>query len=120
MKKVHCLAPDGVLVNDAGITGPFHDLNRIEAVAGTPLYAASKAAINMMTARFARLLPGIRINVADPGMTATDLSGGQVRAYGEAGWIGRPRSIRAIRSRLRVGQPRAQQVCAYHAALADG
>ncbi|GAA1879701.1 SDR family NAD(P)-dependent oxidoreductase [Streptantibioticus ferralitis] len=55
----------------------FHDLDRIEAVAGTPLYGASKAAINMMTARFARLLPHIRINVADPGMTATDLSGGQ-------------------------------------------
>jgi hypothetical protein len=31
----------------------------------------------MLTARYAKLLPGIRINVADPGMTATDLSGGQ-------------------------------------------
>jgi NAD(P)-dependent dehydrogenase (short-subunit alcohol dehydrogenase family) len=55
----------------------FHDLNRIEATAGTPLYGASKAAVNMMTARLARLLPRIHINVADPGMTATDLSGGQ-------------------------------------------
>lgn len=60
-----------------GSFGLFHDLNRIEAVAGTPLYAASKAAINMMTVRLARLLPQIRINVADPGMTATDLSGGR-------------------------------------------
>ena len=60
-----------------GSFGLFHDLNRIEAVAGTPLYGASKAAINMLTARFARLLPQIRINAADPGMTATDLSGGQ-------------------------------------------
>ena len=33
---------------------------------------------------------------------------------------GRLPSIRAIRSRLRVGQPRAQQVRAYLAALADG
>jgi hypothetical protein len=33
---------------------------------------------------------------------------------------GRLPSIRAIRSRLRVGQPRAQQVGAYLAALADG
>jgi hypothetical protein len=33
---------------------------------------------------------------------------------------GRVPSIRAIRSRLRVGQPRAQQVRAYLAALADG
>ncbi len=53
----------------------FHDLDRLEATAGTPLYAASKAAINMLTARYARLLPHIRINIADPGMTATDLSG---------------------------------------------
>jgi hypothetical protein len=33
---------------------------------------------------------------------------------------GRVPSIRAIRSRLRVGQPRAQQVRAYLAGLADG
>ena len=33
---------------------------------------------------------------------------------------GRVPSIRAIRSRLRVGQPRAQQVRAYLAALDDG
>jgi NAD(P)-dependent dehydrogenase (short-subunit alcohol dehydrogenase family) len=60
-----------------GSFGLFHDMNRIEAQAGTPLYGASKAAVNMLTARFARLLPQIRINVADPGMTATDLSGGR-------------------------------------------
>ena len=85
-----------VLVNNAGITGPvrddprivnvssglgsftrFHDRNRIGAFVGTPLYAASKAAINMMTVQFASLLPNIRINAADPGLTATDLSGEQ-------------------------------------------
>jgi hypothetical protein len=33
---------------------------------------------------------------------------------------GRVPSVRAIRSRLRVGQPRAQQVRAYLAALGDG
>lgn len=60
-----------------GSFGLFHDMTRIEAQAGTPIYGASKAAINMLTARFARLLPHIRINVADPGMTATDLSGGR-------------------------------------------
>jgi hypothetical protein len=30
-----------------------------------------------MTVQFAGLLPNIRINAADPGLTATDLSGGQ-------------------------------------------
>jgi len=60
-----------------GSFGLFHDEGRIESRAGTPVYGAAKAAINMLTARYAKLLPGIRINVADPGMTATDLSGGQ-------------------------------------------
>ncbi|MGH3259386.1 MAG: SDR family NAD(P)-dependent oxidoreductase [Streptosporangiaceae bacterium] len=55
----------------------FHDRSRIGAFVGTPPYAASKAAINMMTVQFASLLPNIRINAADPGLTATDLSGGQ-------------------------------------------
>jgi len=55
----------------------FHDESRIESRAGTPLYGAAKPAINMLTARYAQLLPGIRINAANPGMTATDLSGGQ-------------------------------------------
>ncbi|MGN9821690.1 SDR family NAD(P)-dependent oxidoreductase [Streptomyces sp. SD11] len=55
----------------------FHDLDRIESRAGAMPYAASKAAINMMTARMARLLPQIHINAADPGQTATDLSGDQ-------------------------------------------
>ena len=59
-----------------GSFGLFHDESRIESRAGTPVYGAAKAAINMLTARYAKLLPGIRINVADPGMTATDLSGG--------------------------------------------
>lgn len=49
----------------------FHDRNRIGAFVGTPLYAASKAAISMMTVQFASLLPRIRINAADPGLTAT-------------------------------------------------
>jgi hypothetical protein len=31
----------------------------------------------MLTVRYAQLLPGIRINAADPGLTATDLSRGQ-------------------------------------------
>ncbi len=55
----------------------FHDLDRIESRAATVPYAASKAAINMMTARLARLLPHIHINAADPGQTSAELSGNQ-------------------------------------------
>nr|WP_207955918.1 SDR family NAD(P)-dependent oxidoreductase [Rubrobacter marinus] len=73
-------ASDPRIVNASSGTGSFalfHDPSRIESRAGTPLYSAAKSAINMLTARYAQLLPGIRLNAADPGMTATDLSGGQ-------------------------------------------
>ena len=73
-------APDPRIVNvSSGLSSfaLFHDESRIESRAGTPLYAAAKSAVNMLTARYARLLPGVRINAADPGMTATDLSGGE-------------------------------------------
>ena len=41
-------------------------------------YCASKAALNMFAAKFAKdLAPeGIKVNAADPGLTATDLTGG--------------------------------------------
>lgn len=60
-----------------GSFGLAHDESRIEWRAPSPLYAAAKSTINMLTVRYAQLLPGVRINAADPGMTATDLSGGQ-------------------------------------------
>ena len=60
-----------------GSFGLFGDPDRLESRFGSPLYGASKAAINMLTARFARLLPGIRINAADPGLTSIDLSNGE-------------------------------------------
>ena len=62
--------------SDLGSFRCFHDRSRAGAFVGTPPYAASKAAINMITVQFASLLPKIRINAADPGLTATDLSGG--------------------------------------------
>jgi len=60
-----------------GSFGLAHDGRRSESRAPSPLYAAAKSAINMLTVRYAQLLPGMRINCADPGMTATDLSGGR-------------------------------------------
>jgi len=73
-------APHPRIVNVSSGLGSFalfHDSSRIESRAGTPLYGAAKSAINMLTARYAQLLPGVRVNTADPGMTATDLSGGR-------------------------------------------
>jgi NAD(P)-dependent dehydrogenase (short-subunit alcohol dehydrogenase family) len=40
-------------------------------------YPSSKAALNMIASQYARSLPEMRVNVADPGYTATDLNGHQ-------------------------------------------
>jgi NAD(P)-dependent dehydrogenase (short-subunit alcohol dehydrogenase family) len=37
-------------------------------------YPASKAAVNVVTVQYAKAYPGVRINAADPGFTATDLN----------------------------------------------
>jgi NAD(P)-dependent dehydrogenase (short-subunit alcohol dehydrogenase family) len=86
VRVIHAFLPllerssDPRIVNVSSGLGSFalaHDQSRIESRAPSPLYAAAKSAINMLTVRYAQLLPQIHINSADPGMTATDLSGGQ-------------------------------------------
>lgn len=52
-----------------------HDPDRVESRITAPLYTASKAAVTMLTTQYAKGLPGIRVNAADPGYTATDLNG---------------------------------------------
>ena len=42
--------------------------------ANFPVYASSKAALNMLTIRYAAAYPRIRINSVDPGFTATDFN----------------------------------------------
>jgi NAD(P)-dependent dehydrogenase (short-subunit alcohol dehydrogenase family) len=41
-----------------------------------PIYAMSKTALNMLTVKYSRALPSMRVNAADPGYTRTDLNGG--------------------------------------------
>jgi NAD(P)-dependent dehydrogenase (short-subunit alcohol dehydrogenase family) len=41
----------------------------------TVAYASSKSALNMISAQWSKAFPEIRINIADPGYTATDLNG---------------------------------------------
>jgi NAD(P)-dependent dehydrogenase (short-subunit alcohol dehydrogenase family) len=86
VRVIHAFLPllerssDPRIVNVSSGLGSFarsHDGGRIESRAPSPLYAAAKSAVNMLTVRYAQSLPGIRINAADPGLTATDLSGGQ-------------------------------------------
>lgn len=52
-----------------------HDPQRVESTIAAPLYTASKAAVTMLTTQYAKALPGVRFNAADPGYTATDLNG---------------------------------------------
>lgn len=66
------------IVNVTSGLGSFssvHDPDRIESTVVAPLYTASKSAVTMLTVQYAKALPGIAINAADPGYTATDLNG---------------------------------------------
>jgi NAD(P)-dependent dehydrogenase (short-subunit alcohol dehydrogenase family) len=67
-----------VIVNVAsGLGWPrfIADENRVEnGVLAVP-YTSSKAAVITMTLQYARNLPGMRINVIDPGYTATEFNG---------------------------------------------
>jgi NAD(P)-dependent dehydrogenase (short-subunit alcohol dehydrogenase family) len=47
--------------------GPWREAN-------FPVYASSKAALNMLTIRYAAAFPRMRINSVDPGFTATDFN----------------------------------------------
>lgn len=66
-----------VIVNVSGGLGSFatnQDESRVKSKVGAPLYSASKAALNMLTIEYAKLLPGVKINVPDPGYTPTDFN----------------------------------------------
>lgn len=51
------------------------DPDRLESTLLSLTYTSSKTALNMITSQYARALPGIQINAADPGYTATDFNG---------------------------------------------
>jgi NAD(P)-dependent dehydrogenase (short-subunit alcohol dehydrogenase family) len=69
---------DPVIVNVSSGLGSLaftHDPSRIESTVVAPAYTASKAALIMLTTQYAKAFPDIRVNVVDPGYTATDLNG---------------------------------------------
>ncbi|GHH38997.1 SDR family NAD(P)-dependent oxidoreductase [Lentzea cavernae] len=69
---------DPAIVNVSSGMGSFthtHDPERAEGQVVAPVYTASKAALTMLTTQYAKALPDVRINAADPGYTATDLNG---------------------------------------------
>jgi NAD(P)-dependent dehydrogenase (short-subunit alcohol dehydrogenase family) len=71
-------SPDPIIVNVSSGMGSLahtHDPSRAESKVIAPLYTASKAALTMLTTQYAKALPDIRVNAADPGYTATDFNG---------------------------------------------
>lgn len=69
---------DPVIVNVSSGMGSIaltQDPDRPESSVVAPLYTASKAALTMLTTQYAKALPDVRVNAADPGYTATDLNG---------------------------------------------
>ena len=69
---------DPVVINVSSGMGSLaatHDPDRDESKVIAPSYTASKAALTMLTTQYAKALPEIRINAADPGYTATDFNG---------------------------------------------
>ena len=66
-----------VIVNVSSGLGSFAvtaDPTRIESTFPVIAYGSSKAAVSALTTQYARAFPELRINVIDPGYTATDLN----------------------------------------------
>lgn len=71
-------AASPVIVNVSSGLGSFGvvtDPDRFESGFATVVYGSSKAAVGMLTLQYSKALPDIRINVVDPGYTATDING---------------------------------------------
>ncbi|WP_299039328.1 SDR family NAD(P)-dependent oxidoreductase [uncultured Pseudokineococcus sp.] len=68
----------GVVVNVSSGLGSHavtSEPGRVESSFQAPAYTSSKAAVNMLTSQWAAALPELRINVVDPGYTATEFNG---------------------------------------------
>jgi NAD(P)-dependent dehydrogenase (short-subunit alcohol dehydrogenase family) len=57
-----------------GSIGVTSDPDRIESTLHNLTYGPSKTALNMLTTQWAKAYPNFRINVVDPGYTATDFN----------------------------------------------
>jgi NAD(P)-dependent dehydrogenase (short-subunit alcohol dehydrogenase family) len=84
VRVTHAMLPlllasdEPVIVNVASGLGSIAvvtDKLRLESSFPSLAYSSSKSAVTMLTVQYAKAFPEIRINVVDPGYTATDLNG---------------------------------------------
>ena len=84
VRVTHAMLPlllkseEPVIVNVAsglGSIGVVTDRARLESNFANIAYSSSKSAVTMLTVQYAKAFPEMRINVVDPGYTATDLNG---------------------------------------------
>jgi NAD(P)-dependent dehydrogenase (short-subunit alcohol dehydrogenase family) len=82
-----------VVVNVSSALGSFwatHEPSRPASHFVSVAYGASKAAVSMLTVQYANAYPRFRVNAVEPGITATELGGGDPGSH-----PGRPASVSA-------------------------
>ncbi|MFC4243289.1 SDR family NAD(P)-dependent oxidoreductase [Gryllotalpicola reticulitermitis] len=73
-----------VVVNVSSALGSFwavHEDSRPASHFPTIVYGPSKAAVSMLTVQYAKLVPEVKFNAVEPGITATELGGGDPGAH---------------------------------------
>lgn len=82
-----------VVVNVSSALGSFwatHEPSRPAFHFPAIVYGASKAAVSMVTVQYAKAVPDVKFNAVEPGITATELGGGEPGSH-----PGRPAAVSA-------------------------
>jgi NAD(P)-dependent dehydrogenase (short-subunit alcohol dehydrogenase family) len=82
-----------VVVNVSSALGSFwatHEPSRPASRFPAVAYGSSKAAVSMLTVQYAKAVPGVKFNAVEPGITATELGGGEPGSH-----PGRPAEVSA-------------------------
>lgn len=92
-----------VVVNVSSALGSFwatHEPSRPASNFIAIAYGASKAAVSMLTVQYAHAYPSIKVNAVEPGITATELGGGEPGSH-----PGRPaaQSARVVAALATIG-----------------
>lgn len=92
-----------VVVNVSSALGSFwatHEPSRPASRFPAIVYGSSKAAVSMLTVQYAKAVPEVKFNAVEPGITATELGGGEPGSH-----PGRPAAVsaRVVASMASIG-----------------